>query len=551
MPNNTRTYLDVVPEGAKERLSRTWGLRKHETFRAAKKHGIELNVGQSFNQAVTFKLKPGLYHITSGITSVCDISDKAATHKAVTELMDKMIKGEKDAGLIPILASNVCDWDSKFATDHKVNIIFTDAVIATCIANYIVLTGGETANVADQVRKKGMSWMFTLISRATENMRFSIMQPTLDTMLDETFGFINNKNRFEIIYKLDIPLLFVKKPTTFLMTADGTGSKSIIYHEVGADGKDISDTLAMCGDDAPRDGGFPILASIGVHAEDSNKKAQIVESMRIAGIVQQIPIIGSVFHVSSDVSTYTMNGVVLSCVDESAAITNRIIVSDLPLVLLPEEQRSNGITLQRRILEEAFGSEWYHLTTEDALFFLNRKLGGVYGSVIYDIMSTSKNKTLAQLVATPSTPYFRADSTMPREVIEKISLRINVSSGGLFGKTRRLLEPLGLGAAYYDLFETPEFILILQLASRLNESKWIMPDEKAYYTFGCGTGAVIGTTNPIDVLEYYHNKGIIARLGGITIPTPHISISSTALDSKLKGFERHILVHTYTDQPLG
>lgn len=541
-----RTYLDDVPEDIKEQLSRAWGYRKEETFGAAKKHGLAIEQGTSFNKVVTFMLDKGYYHLVSGIDSTGDIAPEYADVGALcSNLIDEMATTERKNGCTPIVASNVCDWDSAYASEVEANIRLRDSIINGCVKNDILLIGGETANLGDQVRKKGMSWMFTLLSKyngsknSKESKDFSDV--LLDSELTGTFGYLPDKKNYEIVNANGIPLLHVKKVAKFVMTADGAGSKSIL------EGYDILDTLAMTCDDATRDGAYPLIASIGVDAENSSRKQQIIENLRKAGKDYSIPMIGCVFRESpNDIYKHIMNGVVLSEVKEKSAHIGKEIEPDLDLVLLGELQRSNGITTQRRISEETFGDYWYNVIASEAFDFLNNRLHKKYS----DLELANGNRTLGELVAESSTPYFRVDSTMPEELLNKVKFRINVSSGGLFGKTRRLLEPHALGVEYYDVFEAPDLILLLQMASQLEGSKGVIPDEVAYYTWGCGTGAVIGTTDPNAIAAYYNKKRIPAKIGGIVTTNPEIRIASKCLESTLRNKD-YFITHKYTDKPLG
>lgn len=543
-----RTYLDDVPEDVKAQLSRAWGERKRETYHAADKHGIKIEEGTSFNRVVTFELERGLYHITSDIVSTKDISPESSDVGVLTtEVIKKMVKREEERECTPLFASNVCDWDSGYAKEVGANTRLRNSIINTCIKNDIVLTGGETANLGDQVRKKGMSWQFTLLSRynGSSGGLLEHAYNDMDSLLQDTFSCIADRNNYEIVYGNGMPLLHVKKKSKFVMTADGTGSKSIVCNQIDKR-TDIKCTLEMCGGDAVRDGAFPILSSIGIHAEKPNIRDQIVYYMKKSGKEYSIPLVGCTFHNSDDVSTYIMNGVMLSEVRKKMAHVGKVIYPGLILVLLYEEQRSNGITTQRKILSETFGEEWYKIKVSDAFNYLNGKLQGKYSS----LAPHDGNRTLGELVAQPSTPYFRIDSMMPEELLDKIKFRINISSGGLIGKTRRLLEPLGLGADYSDVFEAPDLISLLQMASLVEESKGIVSDKVAYFTWGCGNGAVIGTTDPIPIIDYYKTNGIKAKIGGIVKQQPQIKITSKCLESTLQN-ESYTVSHRYTEEPLG
>ncbi len=543
-----RTYLDDVPEAAKEQISRSWGERKTETYVAAERRDIKLKQGKTFNKVVAFELDKGFYHMSSGIVSAKDTSPKHSDVGALCSgLVSNMVAAEKERHCTPLFASNVCDWDSGYANEVGASISLRDSVIDVCIENRIVLTGGETANLGDQIGKKGMSWMFTLLSRYDGSAAYSKKgaYSITDGALSGTFGCVADARNFEIVNCNGMPLLKVNKKSRFMMTADGTGSKSMVCNMIGKRA-DIEDTLAMCCDDATRDGAFPVVASIGVHIGDSMGKSQIIDNMRDAGKKHSIPLIGCVFHASDDVNTYIMNGVALSAVRERPSVTASEVLPRTELVLLYEEQRSNGITTQRKVLEETFGKKWHGITASRAFDMLNEKLGGkqLGGSL------SDEGRTLGELVAQPSTPYFRIDSAMPAKILDTIKFRINVSSGGMIGKTSRFLEPFGVGANYSDVFEAPNLILLLQMASRLEGSKGVISDKIAYSTWGCGNGVVIGTTDPAAVIKYYGANGIRAKVGGCTTSEQEISITSKCLDS-ITGKGDHVINHKYTEKPTG
>lgn len=507
---NVRTYLDVVPESAKEQISKEWGDRKAETFKSAQMHEITIDQGTSFNKVVAFSLEKGYYHLISDIVSVEDVAVQKDIQAKVSSLINKMVDIEEKNGCVPLLASNICDWDSSYAKQVGANIRLRDSIIDACLAKKIILTGGETANLGEQLGKTKMAWMFTLLSRYTGRLSEGPTQyKGLDADLMETFESISDSKNFRIVYAKGMPLLEVKKKSMFMITADGSGSKSIVCELVGSR-TDIKDTLASAGDDPTREGAFPIIASIGIHSESPAGKKQLIEYMNKAGKECRIPLVGSVFHEDKGVYTYTMNGTVLSEVKSSAKYIGKEIKAGLSLVLLYEEQRTNGITLQRKVFEDAFGEKWYNLKVADALSAVKKEAEGTHPHVTF----SDTNKTLGELVAQPSTPYFTIDSMMPEALLNKIRLRINVSSGGLVGKTRRALEPLGLGADYFAPFGFPELILLLEMSSRLKNSKGSITDEVSYYTWGCGNGSVIGTTDPMLLIKYYESKGIHAKLGG-------------------------------------
>lgn len=543
-----RTYFDVVPEDKKEEISKSWGDMKKRTLPAAEKHGMRTTQGESFNKVITFTLDEGYYHLVSGIRSTKDISpDYCDVGTLCSDLIDEMSATEKENGFTPLAALNVCDWDSAYAKEVGANIWLRDSVINACIKNGLLLPGGETANLGYQVRKKGMSWMFAVVSKLTDKSKHPTANSyeTLDSELSSTFSHIHDRN-YEIVDLNGIPLIHVKKAAEFILTADGTGSKSRVCRHIGADGMDIYDTIGATCDDATRDGAEPIAIIVGIHSDNADKRKQIINYIAQAGIKYNLPSVGSILDISDDVDTYIMNGVVLSEVKKGLDHIGKNIKPDLDLVLIDEEQRTNGITLEWLQLQETFGAEWYNMKASEAFRRLNANLQGKYSGLVL----SDGDRTLGELVAKPSTPYFRIDSRMPEELLKKVNFSINVSSGGLIGKTRRLLEPHKLGAEYYDVFTAPDLVYLVQMASQCNGSKGVIPDEVAYSTWGCRTGKVIGTDEPELIKEHYIDNGINAKIGGVVTTNQEITIASKCLDAILRDKD-YIIRHKYTEKPLG
>jgi hypothetical protein len=88
------------------------------------------------------------------------------------------------------------------------------------------------------------------------------------------------------------------------------------------------------------------------------------------------------------------------------------------------------------------------------------------------------------------------------------------------------------------------------MSSQLEGSKGVVTDDVAYYTWGCGNGAVIGTTDPDSVRDYYMDNRIRAKIGGVVTAEPEISIASKCLDSIIAK-EIYVITHKYTEKPLG
>ena len=544
-----RTYLDDVPEDEKEKISRVWGDAKQTTIIAAQERRIYTEIGDSFNRVVQFELEEGLYHMSTGMVSIHDISpDECDLGRVCSRLIDEIAAKEQKNSLTPLFASNACDWDAAYANETGAKDVFREAVIGHCLKNRIVLTGGESANLAGQLNRTGMGFMFTTLSRYEgENIENEDIQPTeMEERMAETYAHLPQNDCVEIVLIKGVPMIKVKKKTRFILTADGTGSKSRVCEYID-ERTDIRCTLAGTGDDAERDGAFPLFTAIGVHSENDRGKEQILDNMKRAAADFHVPMIACAYQVSPDIHTYIMNGIMLSQVREKKK--HRSITSGTPLVVLAEFQRTNGITTPINVFRETFGQEWYAVRAADALSDLKRRLGPQY-----DFFQLKEpDKTLGQFVAHPSTPYFRVSSLLSEELQESILLKINISSGGLFGKTRRSLEPRGMGADYTSLFESPDHITLVQMASRLPNPKGMIPDKAAYFTWGCGNGLVIATSEPGKVARHYMKNGIRAKYAGTVNYQPRISICSSALDALMRDdhYKEYTLIHRYTEKQSG
>jgi hypothetical protein len=394
--------------------------------------------------------------------------------------------------------------------------------------------------------------MLTALSRYDNVLtnQYLDIDDEMDMAMRKTFSSIIYPKNYKFASAEGITLIQIKNISRFLMNNDGTGSKSIVCRKVGMY-TDIYDTLAMCGDDAAREvGAKPLFASVGIHAEDSEGKEDIIRNMVEAGCRYQIPMVGCVFHESPDVYTYIMNGSVLSEVTDFNVRAGKPKVKGVQLVILPEEQRSNGVTTQRNILTETFGKGWYDIESREAYEMLNDRLEGKYSKAWQPGYWERDKRKLGKLVAKHSTPYFRADSMMPKKLLRKKLFSINISSGGVIGKSRRKLEPYGIGAEFYNLFEAPKLTFLIQMSSRLKESKGVVTDEVVYFTWGNGQGEIVATRDPMSFIQYYESKGLNARIGGILTTKPEISIVSRCLDSTLvKG--PYVITHKYTQKQLG
>ena len=117
----TRVYDDDVPEAKKQKFSQAWATEKEKTFGAAKSHLMRLEVDDTFDRNVRFTLQRGYYTIQSDIVSMADIA-KGSPGESAAKLIVTMIGEAHSNRCVPLIALNVCDWDSDYADMVGANV---------------------------------------------------------------------------------------------------------------------------------------------------------------------------------------------------------------------------------------------------------------------------------------------------------------------------------------------------------------------------------------------------------------------------------------------
>lgn len=187
---------------------------------------------------------------------------------------------------------------------------------------------------------------------------------------------------------------------------------------------------------------------------------------------------------------------------------DKIKVGDAIIGLVEFGFRSNGITDVRKAMLEKHGEHWHEQTIPS--------LG---------------SRTLGRIVATPSTIYspfvtaLTGGYDIRREPLAVISGVAHITGGGQPSKIGRLLQQTdGLGAAITNPIQPPEVMRYVQALRGFN-------DYAAYGKWHMGSGMVITTPEPDNVLAAAKNFGITAQQIGEITDSGNIEIRSCGIDT--------------------
>ncbi|MDB5185747.1 MAG: hypothetical protein JWL85_270 [Candidatus Saccharibacteria bacterium] len=165
--------------------------------------------------------------------------------------------------------------------------------------------------------------------------------------------------------------------------------------------------------------------------------------------------------------------------------------------------RSNGLSLVRKVLREAYGREW-HNTPHDG-------------------------STLGRMVLKPSIIYSQVlvdaigGYDLRRQPRAEVHGAAHITGGGIPGKLGRLLKATGFGADIEAPFAPPEIMDLVQRAGNV-------PDEEIYRILNMGNGMIVATPDPSRMIELVGEHGMEAKvIGTVTKETSNITIKSAGV----------------------
>ena len=295
-------------------------------------------------------------------------------------------------------------------------------------------------------------------------------------------------------------------PTGTLMNMgfDGVGTKIELAERLN-DYKTIAyDLFAMVCDDAVVRGAEPVLVGSildtnslkGKNGSFVEQVRQLAEGYVNAAKAANVAVVnGECAELGSRVGGYgefnsNWGAAVVWFANKDRMLTGKEVKEGDVLVGFEESGfRSNGLSLVRKIMKDKFGENWH------AKCFGDFRGGQTYG----------------QLALTPSTIYSAAVVDMfggyggkPRTEVHGVA---HITGGGIPEKLGRMLKPSGLSAYIHSPLEpSPIMKEVQELGSVSN--------EVAYKTWNMGTGMIIATPKPEEVITIAKEYGIHAQFVG-------------------------------------
>jgi phosphoribosylformylglycinamidine cyclo-ligase len=296
-----------------------------------------------------------------------------------------------------------------------------------------------------------------------------------------------------------------------LTAPDGIGTKTIILSAADLTGDSASNLLGMTAGDVTRWGGLPLVFVNILEAKTLGKPDDgIFESFRkmmmalgmMAAEQGYVLINGETAQMGDCVSSefagdkamadrpiFNWSGTMIGVIHKDKLIDGSTLKQGQRIIALRDNLRSNGASLCRRYLREAFGKRWW-LNPEA------RKVMEAMSvpSMLYD-----------RFLATMNGWYNKSFKT---EV--KVHAIAHLSGGGIESKFGEgIVFPHGLSAVLDDLWEPPQFMkdCVKHMA---------MSDEEAYTVFNGGQGALAVVDDRNSELFCRHAKayGIEAKPAG-------------------------------------
>lgn len=285
-------------------------------------------------------------------------------------------------------------------------------------------------------------------------------------------------------------------PVKLMLNSDGIGTKVEIAERTGNHKTMAYDLFTMLCEDAVRFGAEPIAVSniLDVNKLSSDIVKDLSEGMVKAAKETGVAVVsGEIAELGNRISgygryNYNWAGTVLSVVRKEMN-PNKIKEGDSVIALKENGFRSNGISLTRKILTDAYGEHWH-----------KKKVAG---------------KTLGDMVLMPSRIYTPAVLAM-LDIVEGVA---HITGGGIPGKLGRLLSSVKVGADISDVFAPPDIMLLCQKLGDVG-------DKDAYKAWNMGQGMLLITSQPSKALSIAKKHKINAQVAGKITAKRGIRITS-------------------------
>lgn len=273
-----------------------------------------------------------------------------------------------------------------------------------------------------------------------------------------------------------------------VQNCDGVGSKIAIAEAIGKFDTLGYDLLAMVADDAVCVGAETIAITNTI---DTNKVmakviGPLMDGLRRACVEQKVVVPGGeIAEMPALVNGNTWNSSAVGIVEKKKFITGKDVVpGDKIIGLRSRGFRSNGFSLVRHVLNNAFGPKWYNKA--------------------YD-----KKYSWGEIALTPSIIYSAALLELLGRYKEKRTCEIkalaNVTGGGIPGNIVRVLGEYG--AHLDNLWSPHDPMLKLQELGKVS-------DKEAYEVWNMGTGMIVISDEFSKIEKVMESHDIQARIIG-------------------------------------
>ncbi|PIR53152.1 phosphoribosylformylglycinamidine cyclo-ligase [Candidatus Peregrinibacteria bacterium CG10_big_fil_rev_8_21_14_0_10_49_10] len=277
-----------------------------------------------------------------------------------------------------------------------------------------------------------------------------------------------------------------------VMSDDSTGTKIDLADHMKKFDTLGYDLLAMVADDVVCTGAEVVAVSncLDVPKVDEHMVDALLSGLSKACTEQKIVIpAGEIAEVPGAVNRGVWSATALGVVQKEKIIKPETIeVGDVVIALQSHVARSNGFSLIRKILSDAFGEDWHNKEW---------KQGMSWGEVMLS----------------PSIVYHSAILSLTGRYGEERNVNVkgiaHITGGGIPSKFRRILRKSGLGARLTDLWPPHEALRDLIALGEV-------PIEEAYRTWNMGNGMLL-VVAPKDVdasISALKNEGIEAKKAG-------------------------------------
>jgi phosphoribosylformylglycinamidine cyclo-ligase len=294
---------------------------------------------------------------------------------------------------------------------------------------------------------------------------------------------------------------------------DGVGTKAEFAELAGRYDTLAYDLFAMVCDDAVIRGGEPVLVgsildvnTLGTDESRLPSITQLAEGYTLAAEAAGVAIVngelaqlGDRLGKSQNLSLSWGAAVLWFAAKERLLTGTKVRPGDTIIGLGEPGLRSNGITLVRRVLEQAYGAAWP-----------TQELNGT---------------PLIDLALTPSIIYAKAIIDMfggwslDQAPKARLHAAAHITGSGLPGKLGRALKPSGFGASIDSPMPVPELMLHCQKVGQIT-------DHEAYKTWHMGQGMVLITPEPHAVLAIARGHHLEASVIGTVTASPRVRIAS-------------------------